>query len=145
MTKNQKIWTTVIVVVLAVFIGWRAYENSRQSSGTIKIGAVLPMTGWGAYWTEGEMKGIELARHDIAAQGGSVEIDVEDGNTDATKSATAAEKLISVDGVSGMFVEFTGASTAVAPIAAQNKIPMIYDALASFAAPIESLCIQVLF
>ena len=85
-------------------------QKPNANSQNIKIGAVLPLTGWGAYWAEGELKGIDLARHDIATQGGRANIIIEDGNTDAGKSVTAAQKLISIDGVQGMFVEFTGPS-----------------------------------
>ena len=56
---------------------------------------------------------------------------IEDGNTDSGKSATAAQKLISVDNVQAMFLDFTGPSSAVSPISEQDKMPMIYDALAS--------------
>ncbi len=130
MSQNHKTWTIIVIALVAVVVLAGLFYKEEHASQGIKIGAVLPMTGWGAYWSEGELKGIELARRDIAAQGGKVSILTEDGNTDAGKSVAAAQKLVSIDGVQGMFVEFTGPSTAVAPVAAQSKIPMIYDALA---------------
>ena len=85
------------------------------------------MTGWAAYWGEGEVKGIELAVSDIRAKGGKIDVLIEDSATDPAKSATVAHKLISVDKVDGLVVEYTAPSATVSPIATQYKIPMVYD------------------
>ncbi len=127
--KNKIIWL-VVAVVLVGGVAWRqSRNNSDTKSDTVKIGAIIPLTGWGAYWGEGYIKGAHLAVDEIRAQGGKIEVVIEDGATEAQKSASAAQKLIAVDGVDALTVEFTGPSSAVSPISAQNKIPLIYNSL----------------
>lgn len=129
MKLGKIVFSTLAVALLAA--GCNAKYNSvyTGNSSPIKIGAVLPLTGWGAYWAEGEQKGIVLAEEDIRSVGGSIQVVVEDGQTDAKQSATAAEKLISVNKVGGMFVEFTGPASSVSPIARQHGVVLLYDAL----------------
>jgi branched-chain amino acid transport system substrate-binding protein len=115
------------IVLLAAGCG-RAKSGSHEIM-PVKIGAVLPLTGWGAYWAEGEKKGVALAVEDIKQSGKDMEVVVEDGRTDATASASAAEKLLSIDRVDGIFVEFTGPSSSVSPIALRHNKVVLYDAL----------------
>lgn len=126
---NKWLWAAIAVIVVAAGI-YFAYKKPEIAQGEgIKIGVIAPMTGWGAYWGEGYQKGVLLAAEEINAQGGKVTIVVEDGATDAAKSATAAQKLINVDNVGALMVEFTGPTSSVSPIALEKKIPLVYDAL----------------
>ena len=123
-------WVGIIAIVLLGGFVWKNYRTpSTTPDETVKIGAILPLTGWGAYWGEPERRGLELAQQDIEESGGKIAIVVEDGGTDAAKSVTAAQKLINVDKVHGFFTEFTGPASAVAPLSAQYKVPLIYDAV----------------
>jgi branched-chain amino acid transport system substrate-binding protein len=88
-----------------------------------------PLTGWGAYWAEGYQKGVLMASDEINTSDKKIEITIEDGATEGVKSATAAQKLINIDKVDGLIVEFTAPSSAVSPIALQNNIPLLYDAV----------------
>jgi branched-chain amino acid transport system substrate-binding protein len=128
---NKKlIWGVVVVIVLIIIVvavGKKATHTS--DSTTFKIGVISPLTGWGAYWGEGYNKGVNLAVSDIQSRGGKVEAMIEDGGTDAQKSASAAQKLLSIDRVDGLTVEFAGPSSATSPIALQNKVPLVYDAI----------------
>lgn len=126
---NKTGWVVGIVVVVLLILIIMSRGSAPAQSGTVRIGAILPLTGWGAYWGEPEIRGIELAKKDIAAQGGKVDVVVEDGKTDASPSANAAQKLINIDNVQGFFTEFTGPSSAVAPLSAQYKVPVLYDAV----------------
>jgi len=125
---NKKyIWSIVILVVIIIILVASFGEKSSNSS--IKIGAIAPLTGWGAYWGEGYTKGIEMAVAEINSSGDKVKVIIEDGATDGVKSATAAQKLINIDGVRGLIVEFTAPASAVSPIALQKGIPLMYDAV----------------
>lgn len=117
-----------LIVLLLITGGWWLIKQPETEGEAIKIGAILPMTGWAAYWGEGEVKGIELATEDIRARGEKIDVVIEDSATDPAKSATVAHKLISVDKVHGLVVEYTAPSAAVSPIAFQYRIPMVYDA-----------------
>ncbi len=130
MTQQQKI-IAIVVIVLVVGLIW-SFVGKRgiapANGEPIKIGAIIPLSGWGAYWGTGEQKGIELAVKDLQAQGMKVQVVVEDSKTDGKEAATAAQKLINIDKVSGILTDFTGPASAVSPIAAQAKVPFIFDA-----------------
>jgi len=126
MKTSTILWGLVVVLVI---VGVATLSGNKTSDDTVKIGAILPVTGWGAYWGEKEIRGIELAKDDIAAVGGKVEVIVEDGATDAAKSVNVAQKLINVDKVHAFFTEFTAPAGATAPLSKQYGVPMIYDAV----------------
>ena len=71
--KNKNVLISIGVILVLILVGWGIYQRNRQSS-SVKIGAILPLTGWGGYWGEGEIKGVQLAEKDITAQGGSVDV-----------------------------------------------------------------------
>lgn len=121
---KKTIWILVIIIIVGAFFAF----NNKNKNSEVRIGAVLPMTGWGAYWGEGEIKGIELAKDEIAKAGGKVSVIVEDGATDGKQSANAAQKLISIDKVDGLFTEFTAPTSSISPIVTAAKIPFLYDA-----------------
>lgn len=94
----------------------------------VKIGTIIPLTGWGAYWGQPNLKGLELAQADIKEQlGMDIELIVEDHKSDAKEAATAAQKLINVDNVDAVITEFSGPSVAVSPIVLAAKKLFIYD------------------
>lgn len=125
----KKILTFVIVIIIVIAVIVSLSSSKGSNSETIKIGAIAPLTGWGAYWAEGYQKGVLMAADEINASGEKVEVFIEDGATEGIKSATAAQKLINIDGVDGLIVEFTAPASAVSPIALQNNIPLLYDAV----------------
>ena len=94
----------------------------------VKIGAIISLTGWGTYWGEPNLKGLELAQADIKEQlGMDIELIVEDHKSDAKEAATAAQKLISVDNVDAVITEFSGPSVAASPIVLAAKKLFLYD------------------
>ena len=103
---------------------------AEQANEPYKFGAVLPLTGTNAFYGTFSKAGITLAVEDINANGGinnrPVEVVYEDSGGDKTKATTAAQKLINVDGVDALMTTTTPMSGAVAPVAEENKIPLIY-------------------
>lgn len=149
---NKKLfWAGLVVIIVLVVIFTLGRGNKASTS--VKIGAIAPLTGWGAYWAEGYVKGTQMAADEVNADGDSpnragqkkLEIVIEDGATESAKSATAAQKLINIDKVDGLIVEFTAPSSSVSPIALQNKIPMMYDAVARKIAKDNPLAFKMYF
>ena len=103
----------VIIVVILVIVGLQKSSNAQ-----VKIGAVIPLTGTGAYWGEPSQRGILLAQDTINKKFGpnAVKILIEDGKSVAPDSVTAAQKLLSVDKVDAIYTEFSGPSSAEAPV-----------------------------
>lgn len=111
---------SVIIVVVALVVGLR---DDRQTN-TLKIGAVLGLTGSHAYYSEEAIKGMTLAKEHIADKYKSnIDFIIEDSGGKADKAASAAIKLIDQDKVVSL-ITFSGASAAlsVAPIANSKKV-----------------------
>jgi len=129
MAKNQKIWIVVLVLIIIVFIGWRLYVN-LVPSGTIKIGAVLSLTGQASTWSEYAQKAADLAVKDINDSGGvngkKLEIIYEDGQTQPAVAVSAFQKLISADNVSVAIGDVWSVLTnPLIPIADTSKVVLI--------------------
>ena len=69
MTSKGVFFAFVLIILL---MGCTPQQPSSTVQEPIKIGALIPLTGWGAYWGVGEQRGIDLAVKDIKAQGGDV-------------------------------------------------------------------------
>lgn len=97
---NKKIWIVAIILIVVTLVGWRIYGGSKQN-GTIKIGAVLPLTGIAAAHGENERDGINLAVKEINMTGGirgkQLQVVFEDDQTDPKNTVSAITKLITVD------------------------------------------------
>lgn len=123
--KNTYKWITLVIVV--AFIVLVVAANYDKQGSKILIGAVLPQTGFGAYWGGPVLKGVLLAEKDLQEKYGDIGIVVEDGKSDAAASASAAQKLINVDGVGAVYTEFSGPSNAISPIAKAAGKPIVYS------------------
>jgi branched-chain amino acid transport system substrate-binding protein len=99
----------------------------------IKIGHILPLTGPLGVYSEGFLKGVQLAVWEINQEGGiaghRVELIEEDSKTDAAAAAEAAHKLIDIDNVKVIIGAYASSCTyAVAPYAEQMQVVMISPA-----------------
>jgi len=131
MNKNQKIIVgLVIIVVIAVLVGWQIYENKQSNSGSIKIGVLIVSSGDAAAWGENAKDAIDLAVEEINNKGGingrKIEILYEDTAGEAKKAVSAYQKFVSIDKVDAIIGPLSQAETAaVAPLIAQDKIPVV--------------------
>lgn len=105
-------------------------SSGGNTSGPIKIGAVLDITGAGASLGVPERQTLELMAEKLNAAGGidgrKVELLIEDNQSTEDGAAKAATKLITQDKVSLLLgASRTGPSLAMRPLAETNKIPMI--------------------
>ncbi len=98
----------------------------------VKIGSIISLTGWGSYWGKGAVRGIALAEQDInTKEQQKVDVIVEDSRTTNNGAVAAVNKLLDVDGVDAIYVEFTGPSTSIAPIVENHDEVMLYNAFPS--------------
>jgi len=100
------------------------------AEGSIKIGAVYPLTGPVAYDGQTLLQGARVAVGEINAAGGikgrKIELAVEDGACIPAQSVAAAEKLISSQKVVALIGAFCSSSTgAVMDVAKRHAIPMV--------------------
>lgn len=123
----------IVIVALGLVVWGVSSMGGKQTSndtGVVKIGAVLPLTGDAAVYGEPLNKVLQIAVGEINANGGingrQVQLLVEDGKCNGQDAASAAQKLINVDGVKVIIGGFCSSeSLAMVPIAAAAKVALI--------------------
>jgi len=130
----KKTWIGLIAIVALGLVVWGVSsmggKQATNDTGAVKIGAVLPLTGDAAVYGEPLNKVLQIAVGEINANGGingrQVELLVEDGKCNGQDAASAAQKLINVDGVKVIIGGFCSSeSLAMVPIAAAAKVALI--------------------
>jgi len=106
MESRNKAWIGVVlvIVIIAIVIGFAQHKKTAvdvsQKSGpvtTINAAALLSLTGDAAADSQQMERGIDLAKMDLAKEGITLNMDIEDDNTDPVKSVTALQKIISTE------------------------------------------------
>jgi len=116
-----------LVLLLAYVAGCSGDQAER---GTLRIGAVLPLTGDSAAWGEQGRWGIELAVAKVNKAGGvggrRVEVVFEDSQALPRNAVNAFNKLSQVDVVRAVVGDIVSASTlAMAPLAEDRHVVLI--------------------
>jgi branched-chain amino acid transport system substrate-binding protein len=130
MKKCRKFQLITLSVVSAFLFAGLSQTAVASDGGDLKplpIGAVLAMTGSGAFYGKVMSRGMKLAINQINASGGvagyrlTLKIkDHESGNTRAATSGTRA--LMSVDKVPVIVSSYGGVTMAIQPITARRKV-----------------------
>ena len=96
----------------------------------ITIGVITDLSGPASYYGQQTRVGTELAQRDFHAQGLPVSVIVEDSALNTQRGLSAAQKLLMVDKVEALYVDFTVIARAVSPLVQTQKRLMIYSAAA---------------
>ena len=97
-------------------------SSCSSSPETIKIGAVLPLTGDMSHVGQTNQKALQLALEQLPVGRYKYEAVFEDGKMDSAASLSAAAKLVEVDGVSALITIGSNAGSVVSPYAESNKV-----------------------
>ncbi|HEY0908399.1 MAG TPA: ABC transporter substrate-binding protein [Candidatus Paceibacterota bacterium] len=124
--KNKLIFLGVAIAIVCVGV----FVNRDSSHEVIKIGVVAPLTGPGSAFGNSLVKAIELAQRDLGGTKYRYEVVIEDDATNPATSASAAQKMIQIDGVKAIISATSGSGNAIAPIAEASKVPLICIACA---------------
>ena len=142
MKKKGKIVTGVVVaavVIVRLLVGplsvWNWVPTLKKPPVTYKVGALLSVTGPAAWLGTPERNTVKMIEEEINEAGGinghPLEVIVEDTVGDATKTVTAAKKLISQDEVLVIVgPSRSGTTMAVIPIVEEAEVPLISCAAA---------------
>ncbi|MDP4178517.1 MAG: ABC transporter substrate-binding protein [Bacillota bacterium] len=130
---KRKILSLVIGIAMAasVFTGCtNSGSSGTGSSGDIKIGVIMPLTGSVAQFGQSGKKGLDLLQEETNKSGGilgkKVKFIYEDDEGKAASSVNVAQKLINDEKVVAIEGPLTSTcAISVAAIAQQNKIPMV--------------------
>lgn len=104
--------------------------ETSASASTVKIGLNYELSGGVATYGQGLVEGIELAFEEINKAGGVLGKQIEavkvDNKSETAESASVTSKLATRDKVVAILGPATSGNTkAAAPIAVQNKVPLI--------------------
>ncbi|MFZ4598641.1 MAG: ABC transporter substrate-binding protein [Terrimicrobiaceae bacterium] len=127
----MKFFTPFILSILLV-VGCKKAPPGTPSQ-EIVIGEFASLTGGTASFGQSSHKGVEMAVDEVNAAGGvlgkKVRLVSEDNQSKAGESATVVRRMISRDQIVALIGEVASSrSLEAAPIAQQNKIPMISPA-----------------
>lgn len=99
------------------------------SAETIRLGAILPLTGPGAVVGTQEMRGIQFAidaaNEKGGVQGNKIEVQFEDNQAKPDQSVLSFNKLVDLQHVPMIFTGYSGPSLAMAPLATRKKVLLV--------------------
>jgi len=128
--KNRLLVVILLMTIMVVVVGCGTTGRVISTQTEVRIGAILPLTGWGAYWGIPALQGMNQAAAEINSHPfnhARIIIVAEDSKGEAKDAVTAAQKLIS-EGVIGVDVAFAPPALAASPVFETRKMPFIYDA-----------------
>ena len=117
-------------------VGTVAVSTLQQSSvpQSIKLGAILPLTGQNARYGTWIKEGLEMAKDEVNSSNGingkKLEIVYEDDQANPAMAATAMQKLVNIDKVPVVYGSWASSSVlAQAPIAEKAKVVVMAEAI----------------
>lgn len=125
----------LLVITVGVFLIAGAGRVQAQDETTIKIGAIVQLSGGASFLGPSEAAAYNMAAIEINRNGGllgkQLELTVVDDATDPAVANTDAKRLINRDGVAALFASSTSASReAILTVVRQNrKTLFFYDAI----------------
>ncbi len=140
---NNTTKTILGIIVLALII-WSitSLSDSEPASGeSIKIGAILPLTGNLARYGELETEGLEMVREEINKKGGIdgrlIEIIYEDSQAKPAQAVSAWQKLTTQDDFPVIITAISSVCQALSPLANDQKIVLMSTecAVAEYSTP----------
>ncbi len=136
MTKQQKVAASLIILVLiAVVIGRiTSPPNSNLGDQKLRVGAILTLTGPGAFFGEEVRNGMELANQDQ-----EVHLSIEDSATNPTQGVSAFTKLVDTNHADLIVVALSVIGSAVRPEAIRRHVPLIHTLISQNDVQIENL------
>lgn len=132
MKKITKYIYVLVLLFLIAFITFKVYEslqNKNESTDTIKVGVLLPLSGPIVQSGELIKDGIELAKEKAGKS--KIELIYEDTQCDPKKAVSAFNKLVELNKVKVVIgLICSGEAIAVAPLAEEKGV-VILDPLGS--------------
>lgn len=92
---NKKVTRFIVFVLFAFLVV--SCSKSNKKSNLIRIGAILPLTGYLSNLGQDEKIGIELALAEINKKQEKIKVIYEDGQANGKNSLTAVKKLLNQD------------------------------------------------
>ncbi len=118
--NKRTTWISIVIVIILVIIAIGYSTNSKN--GTIRIGAVLPMTGPAGSVGDLMKTGLQWKIDELKEAGRKIDFIIEDSQSDPKQAVNAFTKLVNVDGLKIIFTTTSGAGMALKPVAEADKV-----------------------
>jgi ABC-type branched-subunit amino acid transport system substrate-binding protein len=130
MVKNKSLVWAIGIIAIVLILGGLVWMNPLGSDEeVIRIGVLYAQTGPASIYGTISLKGIEDAvRYVEEEKGIKTNLIIEDTQGDINHAVSAANKLISVDGIKYALTGTSGVTQAVSPIFENAKSILITDA-----------------
>lgn len=116
----------LIAIALLVFCCKGNTEKGGQTENkTIKIGAILPLSGPFAIAGENEKNGMELAISQLKSEGIDIEVKFADSKSSPKDGGIEAQRLLNIDNVDALIAVTSSLSHVVKPMAEEKKINLV--------------------
>lgn len=127
--KHFKSFLTVFFIVILISGLFLINGCTKEKPETIKIGAILPLSGNLAFLGQSEETALRVAVEDINNSGGimgkRVELFIEDSMGKPKEGVSVAHKLLDINKVQLGLVSTSTISNAIAPVFSEKEIPLI--------------------
>jgi len=126
---------TISLIILAVIVAVIAiyFAQKPKEPETIKIGAILPLTGPASDIGEWQRKGLEVAKEELNGQGGinekKIEIIYEDSKGQPKEGVSAFRKIVEVQKIPVIFSSLSSVSNAIIPFIEKSQVPSMLIAV----------------
>ena len=118
------IWRLSVALISACLL-----FSAGAGAKTIRLGAILPLTGPGALIGTQQMQGLQFAAEHANAKGGvhgnQIEIIFEDNQAKPDQSVLSFNKLTDLQKVPVVFTGYSGPTLAMAPLATRKKVLLV--------------------
>lgn len=118
----------ILIVVAVIFFILSQKQGQPTEAESIKIGAIIPLTGAASYVGQQNQIGLSLAVDEINKKGGirgeKIEIIYEDSMTNPAEGVKAFNKLVDYDNVEIIISSLSAVSMAIAPAAEDRQVPV---------------------
>ena len=117
---------SVLLVALFLFLLCSSSFSPSLSEQSLRVGAILPLTGPAASLGKNIRQALELAHETLPPESRKrIELYVEDDGWDVKRAVAAFQKLVELDKVDAVFAVGSAVGNALAPRAEQKKMPFI--------------------
>lgn len=123
---------TISRAILCISLLFSAYSTAFASDKPIRLGVITDLSGPAAYFGRNTRIGATIGMQELKAENSdnSLYIDLlfEDSGLNPQRAISAAQKLIQLDKVDALYVDFSSVAAAVAPLVKNANKLLMYSA-----------------
>jgi len=127
----KKCSVLLAVSIFMAAIGCSVFFGCKEKKGTIKIGAIMTLSGNVSYWPSQLKKGMDMAFSERDSTKEHVQLLYEDDAFKPNLAIASYNKLTKVDAVDVIISAFAPIANALIPLAEKDSIPLIASIAAS--------------